>query len=65
MDPNQQQLLLTSGGAKDKTYIDEVFNTYTYIGNATERTITTGIDLAGEGGLFGLKIEIIPTKLII
>ena len=55
MDPNQQQLLLTSGGAKDKTYIDEVFNTYTYIGNGTERTITTGIDLAGEGGLLWFK----------
>ena len=55
MDPNQQQLLLTSGGAKDKTYIDEVFDTYTYIGNGQERTITTGIDLAGEGGLLWFK----------
>ena len=54
MDPNQQQLLLT-GGAKDKVYIDEVFNTQVYIGNATERTITTGIDLAGEGGLLWFK----------
>ena len=54
MDPNQQQLLLT-GGAKDKVYIDDVFNTYTYLGNATERTITTGIDLAGEGGLLWFK----------
>ena len=54
MDPNQQQLLLT-GGAKDKTYIDEVFNTKVWTGNATERTITTGIDLAGEGGLLWFK----------
>ena len=54
MDPNQQQLLLT-GGAKDNVYIDEVFNTKVYVGNATERTITTGIDLAGEGGLLWFK----------
>ena len=54
MDPNQQQLLLT-GGAKDNVYIDEVFNTKVYVGNATERTITTGIDIAGEGGLIWFK----------
>ena len=54
MDPNQQQLLLT-GGAKDSTYVDEVFNTKVYVGNQTERTITTGIDLAGEGGLLWFK----------
>ena len=55
MDPNQQQLLLTSGGAKDYLYIDEVYNTKVYMGNGTERTITTGLDIAGEGGLISLK----------
>ena len=54
MDPNQQQLLLTGGG-KDNVYIDEVFNTKVYMGNGTERTITTGIDIAGEGGLIWFK----------
>ncbi len=54
MDPNQQQLLLT-GGAKESTYVDEVFNTQAYMGNATERTINTGINLAEEGGLLWFK----------
>ena len=43
------------GSLAEKTYVDEVFNTKCYIGNATERTITTGIDLAGEGGLLWFK----------
>ncbi len=55
MDPNQQQLLLTAGGASKKTYAEEVFSTYVYDGNATARTITNGIDLAGEGGLVWTK----------
>ena len=55
MDPNQQQLLLTAGGASEKTYAEEVFSTYVYDGNATARTITNGIDLAGEGGLVWTK----------
>ena len=54
MDPNQQQLLLTGGG-KDNVYIDEVFNTKVYPGTGSERTITTGIDIAGEGGLLWFK----------
>ena len=55
MDPNQQQLLLTSGGGKDYLYIDEVYNTKVYMGNGTERTITTGLDIAGEGGMIWFK----------
>ena len=31
--------------------ITDVFSTYLYAGNQTARTITNGIDLAGEGGL--------------
>ena len=35
--------------------VEDVFSTYLYTGNATERDITTGIDLAGEGGLLWIK----------
>tara|TARA_B100000965_G_scaffold26522_1_gene19800 strand:+ start:7 stop:3342 length:3336 start_codon:yes stop_codon:yes gene_type:complete len=35
MDPNQQQLLLTSGGAKsDPVYVDDVYSTFLYKGNS-------------------------------
>ena len=57
MDPITQAFIQGAAGASGGagTYVDEVFNTKTYRGNATERTITTGIDLAGEGGLLWFK----------
>ncbi|MDB4308040.1 hypothetical protein N9985_01995 [Gammaproteobacteria bacterium] len=36
-------------------YVEDVFSTYLYTGNATARDITNGIDLAGEGGLVWVK----------
>ena len=45
-------------GAKKKTYMDDVFSTYLYKGNATSsgsQSINNGIDLAGEGGLTWIK----------
>ena len=42
-----------AGGA---TYVENVFSTDLYIGNATNgKTINNGIDLAGEGGLVWIK----------
>ena len=36
MDPNQQQLLLTSGGAGDEiTFVDDVYSTFLYRGNSS------------------------------
>ena len=56
MDPITQAFIQGAAGAGgSSTYVDEVFNTKTYRGNATERSITTGIDLAGEGGLLWFK----------
>jgi len=56
MDPNQQQLLLTSGGKKDPTYIDDVFNVEAYKGTAQNgQQHVNGIDLAGEGGMLWVK----------
>ncbi len=46
-----------SGG--DKTYVDDVFGTFLYEGDAVgggdTQTINNGIDLAGEGGLVWIK----------
>ena len=56
MDPITQAFIQGAAGAGGGgLYVDEVFNTKTYRGNATERTINTGIDLAGEGGLLWFK----------
>ena len=50
---------MTSGGKKDSTYIDDVFSTYLYEGNATAgdnvtKTIINGVDFT-EGGLVWIK----------
>ena len=58
MDPiTQQTALATAGaaGAGEGLYVDDVFSTYVYEGDNTNRTITNDIDLAGEGGLVWIK----------
>ena len=50
-----QQILLGAGGAKKKTYMDDVFSNYLYQGNATNRSIVNGIDIAGKGGMVWTK----------
>ena len=57
MDPITQQGLAGSAGAGgDPLYVDDVFSTFLYEGNAgSSQTITNGIDLSGEGGLVWLK----------
>ena len=49
-----RKVLMTSGGKKDPTYVEDVFSTYLYDGNQTARTITNGVDLS-EGGLVWIK----------
>ena len=39
----------------EATYVEDVFSTYLYTGNATARDITNGTDLAGEGGMVWIK----------
>ena len=39
----------------DKLYVEDVFSTYLYEGNDGTQTITTGIDILGEGGLIWQK----------
>jgi hypothetical protein len=43
------------GAGGGVNYIENVFSTYLYTGDDTTRTITNGIDLAGEGGLVWFK----------
>jgi hypothetical protein len=50
-----QQMFLGLGAVTKKTYMDDLFSTYLYKGNATARSINNGIDLAGEGGLVWTK----------
>ena len=43
-------------GAAAKTYVDDVFSTYLWIGDGNSgRTITNNIDVSGEGGLVWMK----------
>jgi len=51
-----RKLLMSSGGKKDSTFVDDVFSTYLYRGNGSDnRVVTNNIDLAGEGGLVWVK----------
>ena len=53
MTPIQQ--LLLGVGAKKKTYVDDVFSTYLYKGNASTLSINNGLNLSGEGGMTWIK----------
>lgn len=57
MDPITQQIALASAGAGGAAlYVDDVFSTYLYDGTGSSgQTITNGIDLSGEGGLYWMK----------
>ena len=49
-----QQMLLGVGAVAKKTYMDDVFSTYLTTGNATARSVNTGVDMT-EGGLIWSK----------
>ena len=54
MTPIQQMLL--GVGAKEKTYVDDLFSTHLWHGNAgTNRSFNNGINLSGEGGMTWIK----------
>lgn len=54
---NPMMALALSNGGSSKQYVDDVFSAYTYTGNASTKTITNGIDLAGKGGLVWTKLR--------
>jgi hypothetical protein len=43
------------GAAAVPAYIEDVFSTYLYTGNSTNRSIVNDIDLSGKGGLVWIK----------
>jgi hypothetical protein len=47
--------IASANAGEQNLYVEDVFSTYLYTGNATARSITNGIDLAGEGGLVWFK----------
>jgi hypothetical protein len=49
-----QQIFLGLGAVAKKTYVDDIFSTFLYTGDATARSINTGIDMT-EGGLVWIK----------
>jgi len=55
MSSSALKLLAASGAKGDPVYVDDVFSTFLYEGNASSQTITNGIDLSGEGGLTWFK----------
>ena len=58
MDPKTAQILLGaagSGGAQPGLYVDEVYSSDLFEGSGSSRTVTTGIDVSGEGGLVIIK----------
>jgi len=46
-----------AGVAGGGEYVEDVFSTYLYNGTQTAKTITNGIDLAGEGGMVWSKVR--------
>ena len=44
-----------AAGGADATYVDDVFSTFLYTGNASSQSINNGIDLSGEGGMVWIK----------
>ena len=51
-----QAMLLGAGGAvATKTYVDDIFSTEAWISAGSPKTITNGIDFAGEGGMVWTK----------
>lgn len=46
---------LAGTAAAPKVYVEDVFSTYLWDGNATARNIVNGIDLSGEGGMVWTK----------
>ena len=55
MSTAQKLIAATSGTGSEEIYVDDVFSTTIYTGNASAKTITNNIDLDEEGGLVWIK----------
>ena len=49
------KVLAGAGAEDDPVYVDDLFSTFLYTGDGSARSITNGIDLAGNGGLIWTK----------
>ena len=54
-------LQAAAGAGGESVYVDDVFSTYLYTGNDTTQTVTTGLDIANEGGLIWQKPRVSDT----
>ena len=58
-----QQILLGSGlQPPERRYIDDAFSTYIWKGNSSTRSIVTGLDMSGDGGLVWIKRRTAPDE---
>ena len=55
MSTANKLLQAASGNAGEAVFVEDVYATHIYTGNQTAHTLTTGIDLDGEGGLLWIK----------
>ena len=55
--PIQQMLLGAGTAVAKKTYLDDIFSSFVYVGSGANRSINNGIDLSGEGGMVWIKIR--------
>jgi len=55
MSSAQKIIQAAAGNAGEPLYVEDVFSTYLYEGNASSQTITNGINLEEEGGLTWFK----------
>lgn len=62
---NSLMAALVTGFYAQKTYVEDVFSSYTYTGNTTVQTINNGIDLAGKGGLVWIKDRTSPNSNVL
>ena len=54
MSNTTRRFLMAAAGGKKSTYVDDVFSTYAYLGNGSNRNIVNGVDNT-EGGLVWTK----------
>ena len=57
----RRALQAAAGGGADKTYVEDVFSTYLYVGTEATLAIANDIDLDGEGGLVWSKQRTSPS----
>jgi len=52
---NIKKLMMSAAGGGEALNVENVFSTYVYDGNSSNRSITNGIDLSTEGGMVWIK----------